>query len=208
MNKKEDYLSEIKGIRKMIEESSRFLSLSGLSGILIGVYALTGAFLAYRVVYIPYSLHFRKTYANDALWQLAIIAAATLVLSLVTTLWLTHNKAKKAGVTTWNRGSKLMLINLAIPLATGGILSLIFLSRGIYTIISPAFLIFYGLALVNAAKYTRNEIFYIGIIQIILGLMAALMPGFGIIFWALGFGIVHIIYGILMYYRYEHITKE
>ncbi|MGE5429024.1 MAG: hypothetical protein ACM3O8_14110, partial [Methylococcaceae bacterium] len=66
-----------------------------------------------------------------------------------------------------------------------------------------AMLIFYGLALVNAGKFTLSEVHYLGITEIVLGLMAAVFINWGLLFWALGFGVMHIVYGMMMYYKYE-----
>lgn len=206
MKTKDNYLEEIKEIRKMMEESSRFLSLSGLSGILVGLYALAGAFLAYKIVYSS-TFNYMETPASGIVNQLFGIAAMTLLLSLVTIIWLTRRRVRKAGKKFWNAGSKLMLVNLAIPIISGGVLIIVFVLRGIYEIVSPACLIFYGLALINAAKFTRQEIFYMGLFQIVLGLLAALFPRLGLFFWAIGFGAIHIIYGAVMYSRYEHQTN-
>ncbi len=188
----------------MMEQSSRFLSLSGLSGVLIGFYALTGSFLAYRMIYFRSFSFFGQLFSGDLISGMIFLGAAVLSLSLVTGVWLTYRKAKKSGKKTWHTGSRLMCINLAVPLVSGGILMLIFLSQGIYGVIAPSCLVFYGLALVNAAKFTRQEIFYMGLLQIILGILAALLPAKGLLFWAIGFGLIHIIYGTLMYFRYEH----
>jgi len=206
MKTTENYLAEIKEIRKMMEESSRFLSLSGLSGVLVGIYALLGAFMAESIIYT--NKLFGWVLNKNILPDLLLLAAIVLVLSLVTVILLTWRKARKGDKKIWNPGSRLMLINLAIPLISGGILILIFLFNGIYEIAAPGSLIFYGLALINAAKFTRQEIFQLGIFQISLGILAALLPSLGLLFWALGFGAIHIIYGALMYFRYERKTNK
>jgi hypothetical protein len=202
MNESEKLLTELKDIRNIMERSSRFLSLSGLSGILIGVYALIGAFIAYRIVYIQFPSQIRQEYFNDLIVKIFIIGVSVLILSLFTIFLLTIKKARKEQKPIWGPGSKLLLLNLMIPLVTGGILVAIFVFRGYYEIISPSFLMFYGLALVNAAKYTRPEILGLGIIEIILGLIAAILPGYGLYFWAFGFGVLHIVYGFV-YLRNE-----
>lgn len=189
----------------MMEDSSRFLSLSGLSGILIGIYALIGAYLAYQIIHTSSPLE--NIFSNNIVHKLIFLAAVILVLSLVTVVLLTFRRAKKADKKIWNPGSRLLLLNLAIPLVAGGLFTLIFVLRGSYAVISPALLIFYGLALVNAAKFTRQEIFYLGLFQVSLGILAALFPAAGLILWALGFGVIHIIYGTVMYYRYERETN-
>nr|WP_320021615.1 hypothetical protein [uncultured Draconibacterium sp.] len=201
MNESEKLLNELKDIRNIMERSSRFLSLSGLSGIMVGIYALIGAFFAYRIVYIQFPSAVRQEYINDTLTAVFIIGITVLALSLFTIYVLTVKQAKKEQKTIWGPGSKLLLINLLIPLATGGILTTILAFRGYYGVVSPCFLIFYGLALVNAAKYTRPEILSLGLVEIVLGLLAAIFPGYGLYFWAIGFGILHIIYGFMFLNR-------
>ena len=205
MENVENYLSEIKEIKKIMTESNRFMSLSGLSGILVGIYALLGSLAAYKVVYYPSSM-FRKVFVDQAFDSLFLIAGIVLAMSLLTGFWLTWRRTKKQGKTIWNTTTRLMLINASIPLIIGGLFILIFALRGIYLIAASSCLIFYGLALVSASKYSRKELFYMGLIEITLGLLAAIFPGIGLIFWAIGFGILHIVYGAVMYFRYE--TRE
>ena len=206
MKTTENYLAEIKEIRKMMEGSSRFLSLSGLSGILIGIYALIGAFAAYQMLHMrpPYPTLFN----GEIVAQLFVLAAIILLLSLITILLLTYRRALKAGKKIRNPGSRLMLLNLSIPLISGGLLLLIFVFRNHFEIVVPGSLIFYGLALVNSAKFTRQEIFYLGIFEVSLGVLAALAPSLQLLFWALGFGVLHIIYGAVMYFRYERAANS
>ncbi len=208
MKNTDTYLAEIKEIRQMMEQSSRFLSLSGLSGILVGLYALIGAFIAYRMIHFPLPSSYQKIFPSQIISNLVVLGSVVLILSLATVLWLTYRKTKSSGKKFWNPGSRLMSIHLTIPLVSGGILILVFASRGIFSIVSPSCLVFYGLALVNAAKFTRQEIFYMGLIQIALGILAAIFPGLGLFFWAIGFGVIHIIYGTIMYFRYEQKPKS
>lgn len=206
MKSTEHYLNELKEIRKMMEQSSRFLSLSGLSGVLVGIYALIGAVIAWKLIYLPGSLYYREYYSNEVLGEMLLLAAVLLIVSFATIIWLTTSKVKQKAERFWSPGTQRLLTALAIPLASGGIFILLFLARGIYSIVAPGCLIFYGLALVNASKYTRREIFYMGLFEIGMGLLAALLPGLGLLFWAAGFGLVHIIYGTVMYFRYERKT--
>jgi hypothetical protein len=64
-------------------------------------------------------------------------------------------------------------------------------------------LIFYGLSLVNAGKFTFSEIHYLGLTEIVLGILAGIFINHGLLFWTLGFGLMHIVYGTVMYYRHE-----
>ncbi|MDB5012063.1 MAG: hypothetical protein JWQ25_265 [Daejeonella sp.] len=201
-----DIYSELSSIRNLMERSTKFISLSGLSGIMAGIYALIGAFIAYKLVYTKDSgLLFRDFYMNDPLiwWPLFLIALIILALSLITGLWLTMRQARKKNESVWNPVSKRLLMNLAVPLVAGGLFILILIFRGYYGIISSACLIFYGLALVAGSQYTFSDVKWLGFCEIILGLLAALLPGYGIVFWMIGFGVLHIVYGSIMHFKYN-----
>jgi formate/nitrite transporter FocA (FNT family) len=201
---------ELSSIRNMMERSSKFLSLSGLSGILAGVYALIGAALAYRLVYSDSSFFGYRDYLivnthsnTNVLYQLIMIAVVVLIASLLTGVLLTARKARKQGQVVWGKASKTLVYQMAVPLVTGGLLMLIFIGRGYLGVVAPASLIFYGLALISASNFTYSDVRYLGFCEIALGLLAAVLPGYGLIFWALGFGILHIVYGSIMYLKYD-----
>lgn len=201
---------ELKAIRKMMEESTKFLSLSGLSGIFPGLFAIAGAVFAWYMILdsgsINYYEYFSSLSANETViirWKLVIDALLVLLLSLATAFYFSFRKTKQSGKSFWTPVSKRLLINLFIPLLTGGFLALILLFQNQIQLIVPVLLIFYGLALINAGKYTYSEVFYLGLFEIITGLAATFFPAWGLIFWILGFGILHIIYGLFMYRRYE-----
>ena len=204
MKEIQEYEKDIASIRSMMERSVKFISLSGLSGVLAGIYALAGAGVGYYKTYYPNPPYgWEITNDERAFSNLIIVAIVVLVLSLATGLWLSSRKATKLGTTIWNKPSKQLFKDLSIPLVTGGILIIIMLLRGYIGFVAPACLLFYGLALIYASRNTYREIQYLGFIEIGLGLLAAALPGYGLIFWALGFGVMHIIYGSIMYFRYD-----
>ncbi len=206
MKQSQTYQKDIESIRQLMERSVKFLSLSGLSGILAGIYALIGAAVAYIIIYYPDSpLEYRRQSVNEftIISKLLAIAMGVLVVSLITGYKLASGKAKKLGVKVWDTTSKRLTINLAVPLVAGGLFILILLSNGHYGVAAPACLVFYGLALMNASQNLFDEVRYLGYLEIVLGLIAAIIPGFGLFFWAMGFGVLHIIYGAVMFKRYD-----
>ncbi|MCH6199779.1 hypothetical protein MMU07_09315 [Aquiflexum sp. LQ15W] len=201
---KEKYIQDLRQIKEIMDRSSKFISLSGLSGVAAGIIALAGAWYAYRNIYTESDFYGYQvvTISSESIASIIGLGIVILVLAIGAGVFFTAKKAKKANQKVWNSQAKRLLINLSIPLVTGGLLSLISLSRGFIGIIAPLTLIFYGLALVNASKYTHEEIRSLGIIEIALGLLSAYFIGFGLLFWAIGFGLLHIVYGIIMHYRY------
>ena len=202
---KEKYIEDLKEIKDIMNRSSRFISLSGLSGISAGIFALIGAYLAYQTVYTHQNqLGYRNIIiTNESLTLLFLIALGTLILAAGSGIYFTTRETKKRNQRIWDIQTKRLLINLLIPLLTGGILCLMLLFKGFIGMLAPLTLIFYGLALVNASKYSLNELRSLGLIEIGLGLVAMHFIGFGLLFWSIGFGVLHIIYGIIMQLRYK-----
>ena len=206
MDKNSDYQKDIESIRELMERSVKFVSLSGLSGILAGCYALIGAAVAYSMIQYPLSpISYRQESVQDIyiIIKSLVIALAVLIVSLSTGYFLASKKATKSGTKVWNSASKKLLVNLAVPLLTGGVFILFLLFYGQFGIAAPACLIFYGLALVNASPNLFDEFRYLGYTEIILGLISTALPGYGLIFWAIGFGVLHIIYGAMMFKKYD-----
>lgn len=210
--KDRDYLNDISEIKTMMSRSSRFMSLSGLSGILAGIYALVAATYAhFRITEVSvYTANSnvgeaigRFLLSYDAIGDLILAALLTLALALLTGAFFTIKKAKKLNEQLWNPVSKRLLFNFAVPLVAGGLFCLVLWQYEFIGLVVPTTLIFYGLALLNASKFTVGDIKYLGLANLLIGLVATQFIGFGIYFWALGFGIFHIIYGIILYNKYD-----
>ena len=213
MNDQQQTLEELQHIKKMMERSSRFISLSGLSGIAAGVCALAGAWFANQAIEenggtSAYRAAVNRTLGSETVQdlfghQLFRIAALTFVAALCLAFLFTYLRSRKNNIPIWGSTAQRLMINVALPMAVGGIYLFKQMQFGNYGLIAPGCLIFYGLALVNAAKYTLGEVRYLGYCQLLLGIVNCWYVGYGLYFWALGFGVLHIIYGIVMWYKYE-----
>jgi hypothetical protein len=210
MNNKQEYIEEIKSINKIMEKSSRFLSLSGLSGIFAGSVAVVGSVLAHFAILryktslideIFISLSLKNTGSLKSI--LIIDAIVVLLLAIGGALYFSYKKSLYQGLKIWTPISKRLLLNFLIPLAAGGLFIIILNTQNQWQLIVPSMLIFYGLALVNAGKFTYSEVFYLGLAEIVAGLISAILPEYAILFWCFGFGLLHIAYGLFMYRKYE-----
>jgi hypothetical protein len=212
MEDTKQYLESLSEIRSIMERSSKFLSLSGLSGIAAGVTALISGAIAHFV--LGANWHFAQISSseigtmgsahNDRLLQFILLAAGTVIVALSLAFIFTRRNASKKNLPLWDKTAKLVTFSLAVPLVTGGlfVLALVF-KFGLFGLAAPATLIFYGLALVSASKYTVRDTQILGLAEICLGLLALVFFGYGLVFWIVGFGVFHIIYGAVLYYKYD-----
>jgi len=201
-----DYLNDIRDIKNMMAQSTQFISLSGLSGILAGIYALIGSYFAYGILSQLDSQPYENRYdssTQEITITLLLIALSIILLSIVTGVILSAAKAKKKGEKLWNSTSKRVLINFGIPLIAGGIFALLLLQKEYYGLMAPVTLLFYGMGCVNASKFTFRDVRYLGITLIILGLLCTYYMDYGLLFWTTGFGFCHILYGSVMYFKYD-----
>jgi uncharacterized membrane protein len=204
MKEERDYIRDISEIRTMMERSSKFVSLSGWAGIMAGIYALLGAYFASAT--LGFNLGEITSSPNsipDNFQQIILLGLGVLALAICTAILFSIKKAKQNGEKLWNATAKRVVVNMAVPLIAGGLLVLILISQGLIALIAPVTLLFYGMALFNAGKFTYDEVKTMGLVQIALGLLAAYFTAYGLVIWAFGFGVVHIVYGIFMHFKYE-----
>jgi hypothetical protein len=201
---KNNYAEDLREIKNIMSRTTKFISLSGLSGVSTGLIALLGLSVAYQLVFKDqkYLVHHPIELTYDSIVRLLMIASGTIMLSVFSAVFFTSQKTKAQNETVLDMNTKRLLINLLIPLVSGGLLCVLLLLKGFVGMLPSITLIFYGLALVNGSKYTLPEIRTLGIIQVIIGLLAFQFINYGLLFWALGFGVVQIVYGLIIQRKY------
>ena len=211
MNNQKEQLDAIHDIKKLMERSSKFSALSGLSGIIVGFMALFCIGISYTILGITplepisyLSILILDGGINAELFKFLLINFGVVLLaSFLTAIWLSNKNAVKKGEQIWDLTAKRMMINFSIPMFAGGAYCFILFTQNHVELILPATLLFYGLALLNASKYTVDDIKYLGVFLVILGLFASIYVDQALLIWGIGFGVLHIIYGSYMYFKYE-----
>ena len=195
MNAQNESLQELQHIKRMMERSTKFSSLSGFSGIAAGICALVGIWFVVSRISGWKLNHIGNLDApkDDLATQLLLIAVATFMAAVISAFIFIYLRCKKMGIPVLGMSARRVIINIAIPVFAGSLFVFRLATAGAYELIPPACLIFYGLGLVNASKYTLNEIRYLGFTEIIIGIINLWILGYGLIFWGLGFGLTHII---------------
>lgn len=201
-----NYHEDLSHIRSMMERSSRFISLSGLSGVFAGLAAIAGAiyvYFAFQREGIDYFAGQRNIFSAGLVNELIVTGTVILLVAILSGYFFTASKSRKKGLKIWDATTKRLLTTFAVPLVAGGVFCLALLYHHLYVFIAPATLIFYGLALVSAERYTLTDIKYLGYCQIVLGLLSLFFLGWGLVTWTIGFGVLHVVYGLIMHKKYK-----
>jgi hypothetical protein len=216
----QEHIEALKDIKRIMERNERFISLSGWSGVAAGTIALIGAYSAHAYMlsarlsdnvanglyrsntsnYMPNTLSSIQQLIHSSLFHIALL---TLFAALISAFIFTYFRSKKTGFNIWGASSQKLLLHIGTPLVLGGLFIIKMILLGYYDLVAASCLMIYGMSLYAASKYVGQEIKQLGIIQMILGLFCAFSPRGHLYFWALGFGVMHILYGFVMWYRYE-----
>jgi hypothetical protein len=211
MSTEQDHLESIREMRNLMERSTRYLSLSGMAGVMVGFIALAGVAALLTLMGIPIGqpVSFIDPAAaggpetsriNE---RILIMAALVFSLSLIVESSFAVRNARKLGLPLWDATARRLLTALLIPIVGGGIYCISLLQSGRVDDLAAASLIFYGLGLMNAGKYAVPDVGRLGIAVFATGLIASFFPLQAVYFWAFGFGILHIIYGISIHFKHQ-----
>lgn len=210
MKQEKDSLQQLQEIKTMMERSSRFISLSGWSGISAGLCALAGAYVANNRIETYYRKEYETGSASPAqlFSYLLTVAAIVFTCALFSAFLFTWRKSKRDHIPVWGSSAQRLMWNTMLPMLIGVIFILQLINSNQYQFVASACLLFYGLGLVNGSKYTLGEVRYLGYAQLLLGILSLFFVRHGLLFWTLGFGVLHILYGVSMWWKYERMEEE
>jgi hypothetical protein len=206
----DERLQDLAEIRSLMERSSRFLSLSGLSGVTAGVVALLGVGVAqwYLVTIVGrVPLGGLNSLDHQMVQTFFVVdAAIVFILAIALALFFSRQMAKRKGLPFWTPGARLMITELATPLGTGAVFCFLMMGQGLFEFVFGGSLLFYGVALASASRFTVPELRRLGFAEILLGFAALWFIPYALLLWATGFGLLHVVYGISVYRKYDRET--
>jgi len=204
-------LEQLREIKSMMEKSSRFISLSGWSGVAAGTCALIGAVLAYPYVDLTERETIRGIYRRQGyesimdyfFHPLTYIAIFTFIAAAISAFIFTYIKSQRQKINIWGKMTRKVAFHFLVPFITGSLFILYLTLRKDFIYVAPLSLIVYGISLFSVYKFTIHETLYLALALIVLGLSNLLFSGYSYIFWITGFGFCHIVYGVYMWYKYD-----
>lgn len=193
-----EVINTLNDIKEMMERSSKFKAISGLSIIIVGVLAsLVSAYIYFFLG--DYRIN------TPTKWRTTIIVAlCLLVIAFLTVFFMAYLKARRHQLRfKMDITMRRLLLNFFIPMVAGGLLCLALVQQQHYGLISSITLIFYGLALINSSHFSYPALRYLGYAELALGLVDCFLVNYAVVMWFLGFGLLHIVFGIVFMLKYE-----
>jgi hypothetical protein len=201
-------------IKDLMEKSTKFSNLSGIAVFFTGLLAMIGASFVYfnigfsiSEINISYAQLINQNGQPEDLFlklKLLVLIASLILISSLFIVYLTaRKKSDIQGISLFNSSFSRTLKSLFVPLFSGGIFCLLLINYQMYGLVAPATLIFYGLGLVSSSKYSYNELEFLGYCELVLGFIASFYIGSGLLFWIIGFGLCHIVFGLIIHFKYD-----
>ena len=193
-----DALNTLHEIKELMEKSSRFQAISGWSILIVGLLASVVSAGAWLLLLPHEGMSMGGMLINSPYRTLiaSSVALALLVVSFAVVCFGSYRMMKRQGGFEFGRTIRRPLFHFAVPMVVGGLLCLAMLMQGHYGLTSTFMLVFYGLALLNASHYTSRSIALLGYCELVLGVVDCFVVSHAILFWFLGFGLLHIVFGI------------
>jgi len=203
MDKKDKHIEDLRAIHNLMERSSIFVNLSGIGAIIVGLCALAGSWFAHRILWqyslAPYTL----TELKLSLLTLAAIVFFSALGIYVLFVWLRSRQLKAK---FWNATARKISINFGVPFLSGSLVVFHLLTNDYISMVAPVSIIVYGIAVFCASHNSFVESRLLAVLEIALGVVALWFPGQGLWFWMVGFGLLHILYGIVFWFNHERKT--
>lgn len=196
-----DTLNEIKDL---MAKSSKFGSVSGGSVLIIGLLAsivAAGAWLLLLphigAAWLPERYSGMLINSPQRTLIASAVAVGLLAVSMAVVSFGTYRKiVRRQGRFVFDQTVRRPLAHFCVPMAAGGALCLALLLQGHYGLTSSMMLVFYGLSLLNSSHYTLKPIAWLGYAELALGIADCYIVTHAILFWWLGFGLMHILLGV------------
>ena len=181
-------MDNLRFIRETMERSKVFTSVPGYGGALMGATAIGAAIVA----------HHQPLIGN---WLIVWLVEAALAFAVgLFALW---QKSKNSGESLVSVPARKFASAFAPPIIAGVVLTALFYYRGFFEFLPCAWLTLYGTAVVTGGAYSVRIVPVVGWIFVALGAVAAFAPAsWGNVLMALGFGVLHIVFGLIVARRY------
>ncbi len=181
-------MENLRYIREAMERSTSFTAVPGGGGILIGLTALIAAGLA-------------ETIPGEHRWM--VVWGWELPLALFIGGVSMKRKARQANLKLMTGPGRKFVLSLAPPLIAGALISFALARVDSVEVLPGIWLLLYGAGVVTGGAFSVRVVPVMGFCFMSIGAVALFVsPDYGNLLMASGFGITHIVFGVIIARRY------
>jgi hypothetical protein len=181
-------IDDLSFIRRTMERATAFTAVPGWGGVAMGCTGLAGAAVAART---------DTALAWVACWLTAAVAA------LLIGTWAMAVKARRAGTPVFSWSGRQFVLSFLPPLAVGALLTVVLAGNDLIQVLPGTWLLLYGSGVVTGGAFSVRVVPVMGMCFMLLGAVALFGPAsWGNLLMGLGFGGLHLVFGLLIARRY------
>jgi hypothetical protein len=181
-------MSNIQFIRETMERATLFTAVPGWGGAAMGVVALGTATIAGFQTKTPYWL---ATWLVGALVSIGVGGFA---------LW---RKARNLNHALFSGSGRRFLLSFSPPIVVGALLTVVLYRHRAADLLPGTWLLLYGTGVMGGGAFSVRAVPLMGLLFTALGSVAIFLPlTVGNWFMAAGFGVLHIVFGIVIARRH------
>jgi hypothetical protein len=174
-------------IRDTMERAASFTAVPGWGGVAIGVTALVAGVIAFG----------RPLHMQFQVWLVEAVVALALA------CWTVRAKSVRLSLSLQSKAARRAFLSFAPPLVAGAILSGALYQANVLNIVPGLWLLLYGAAVVTGGAFSVRIVPVMGLCFMFLGAADLLAPpAWGDVFLMMGFGMTHIVFGLVIARRY------
>lgn len=175
-------------IHATMERAAGFSAVPGWGGVMMGLTALLAAGVAHP-------LRFTEMWLK--VWLAAAVVATAIGLAAIVL------KARRSGMPLAGPAGRKFALALSPAIGAGAILTFVLYRNGSIRDLPGCWLLLYGTAVTSGGALSVRVVPMLGLSLMALGVAALAAPAvWGDAFLALGFGVLHIVFGIVIARRY------
>ena len=180
-------VDDLRFIRETMARSASFTAVPGWGQVAMGSTALVAAWISSRQAS---SLAWFHTWIGEAM-----IAAATALVAM-------QIKAQRTAVPLTSGPGRKFAFSFLPPVAVGALLTPVLYRAGLAHALPGTWLLLYGAGVVTGGAFSVSIVPVMGASFMLAGVVALLVPAWGSACMAVGFGGLHILFGILIARRH------
>ena len=181
-------MDNLRFIRETMEAAGTFTAVSGWGQVVVGTTAVAAALIAGN---FAFSVHWVVVWAVEAF------------LALLISVWFMYDKARSASLPLLTGSARKLLFSFTPVFVVGIVVTFAFMYRGMYALLPGIWMLLYGTGVVAAGAFSVRIVPVMGAAFIVAGGATLFAPAsWSTALMILGFGFLHIFFGVLIARRH------